>query len=111
MSEADIQNAIRLAVGSLPYVRLWRNNVGMLKDHRGVPIRYGLAPGSADLIGVVAPSGRMLSIEVKAPGRLRTATEAQVNWARMVEQFGGVAGIVDNVADALALAERARVTG
>jgi hypothetical protein len=53
----------------------------------------------------------MLSIEVKAPGKLRTATEAQVNWARMVEQFGGVAGIVDNVADALALAERARVTG
>lgn len=111
MSERDIQNAIRLAVGSLPDVRLFRNNVGTLEDSRGVPVKFGLAPGSADLIGIVAPHGRFLSIECKKPKHRtnKRRAELQSNWARMVEAFGGVAGRdVQSVEDAMALVGRAR---
>jgi hypothetical protein len=66
--EQDISNAIKHAVGSLPYVRLWRNNTGVLRDDRGIPVVFGLMPGSADLVGVVQPYGRFLSLEVKRPG-------------------------------------------
>jgi hypothetical protein len=114
-TETDVQNAIRLAVGSLPYVRLFRNNVGEAKFYDGASKRmrsvvYGLAPGSADLIGIIAPAGTFLSIEVKKPGG-RTApkrAESQRIWREMVTRFGGLAIQVDNVADALAAVERAQ---
>lgn len=48
--EQRIQNEIRLALGTGPS-RLWRNNTGALKDARGQLVRYGLCPGSSDLIG------------------------------------------------------------
>jgi hypothetical protein len=130
--EQDLSNAIRLAVGSLPDVRLFRNNTGTIKDSRGIPVTFGLMPGSADLIGIVSPHGRFLSIEVKRPGANIELTDtqwqhvhhvrylrlgcrcarchraSQQDWRDMVNTFGGVAGIVDNVADALALVEVAR---
>lgn len=115
MSEQDIQNSIRLAVGARPDCRLFRNNVGALPDSRGVLVRYGLAPGSADLIGiqrvVITPEhvgqtlGRFLSIEVKRP-RHKTAperAELQRLWREMVERFGGVAGQCETVEAALEL--------
>ena len=49
--ELAIQNAIRLEHGSGP-ARLWRNNTGALKDATGRLVRYGLCPGSSDLIGL-----------------------------------------------------------
>src|SRR5690242_16932785 len=128
--EQELSNAIRLAVGSLPHVRLWRNNSGMIKDSRGIPVSFGLARGSADTIGIVAPFGRFLSIEVKRPGNkplsddqwghvlamrsqrvdckcARCHRARQEDWARIVREFGGVSGIVDSVEGALALVEEA----
>lgn len=99
--EQDLSNAIRLAVGSLPYVRIWRNNVGTMRDSRGIPVTFGLAIGSADLIGIVAPHGRLLSIEVKRPGG--RVTPEQEHWIEIVRAFGGVAGIARSVDDAMAL--------
>jgi hypothetical protein len=52
----------------------------------------------ADLLGIWAPSGRLLSVEVKSPtGRVRPEQE---RWAEMVARFGGVAGIVRSVEEA-----------
>ncbi len=119
-------------MGSLPYVRLFRNNTGTIRDSRGIPVTFGLQRGSADTIGLVAPHGRFLSIEYKREGENKDLTldqwkhvnekrlqredckcarchrARQQDWRDMVNHFGGVAGIVDNVADALALAEKAR---
>lgn len=110
MSETTIMNAIRLAVGSLPDVRLWRNNVGALLDSRGVPVHYGLAKGSGDLIGIVAPYGRFLSIEVKRPGGHtdKARRERQARWREVVTAFGGIAGQVESVDGAMALVVLAR---
>jgi len=59
-SENDVQARVRLAASQAGNV-LWRNNVGMLRDERGVPVRFGLcndskalntACKSSDLIGI-----------------------------------------------------------
>lgn len=109
-AETDIQQRIRLAVGTRSDLRLFRNQVGQLPDPRtGRPVQFGLARGSADLIGwrtiTITPDmvGQRLavftSLEVKTPtGRL---TPAQHNWLGAVRSAGGVAGVARSVGDAL----------
>jgi hypothetical protein len=110
VTEQEIQQHIRLTCSRGP-VRLYRNNCGVLQDRRGVPVRYGLQPGSSDLIGwrtvTVTPEmvGQRIavftSIEVKAAsGRLRPE---QRQWLDAVQAAGGVAGVARSVDDARAL--------
>ncbi len=108
MSEQRIQQEIRLAI-SEGDCRVFRNNCGVLQDRRGVPVRYGLQPGSSDLIGwrtvTITPDmvgtqvAVFLSIEVKtATGRLRPE---QQQWLNAVQAAGGIAGVARSVEDAL----------
>lgn len=113
-AETEIQQRIRLALGTRSDLRLFRNQVGQLPDPRtGRPVQFGLARGSADLIGwrtiTVTPDmvGRRVavftSIEVKTPtGRL---TPAQHAWLGAVHKAGGVAGVARSVADSLRIVE------
>ena len=95
MTEADLMRAIQIRVSSLGH-RVFRNNVGMAWDKRGIPIRFGLTVGSADLIGMTK-TGRFLSIEVKTTtGRV---TDEQHAWASMVNAMGGLAIIARSVED------------
>ena len=107
MSEQELQQRIRLQLGSSP-VRLWRNNVGALRDERGRLVTYGLCKGSSDLIGLrqvlIGPEhlGQTLAvfsaIEVKAPkGRLG---EEQRSFLELVERFGGYSGVATSVEEA-----------
>ena len=107
--ETEIQQRIRLALGTHPHIRLFRNQVGQLPDPRtGRPVQFGLARGSADLIGwrsiTITPDmvGQQLavftSIEVKTPtGRL---APLQANWLDAVQNAGGIAGVARSVCDA-----------
>ena len=111
-AETDIQQRIRLAVGTRSDLRLFRNQVGQLPDPRtGRPVQFGLARGSADLIGwrtiTITPTmvGQRVavftSIEVKTPaGRIRPDQSA---WMGAVQAAGGIAGIARSVLDALQL--------
>jgi len=107
MSEQELQQRIRLELGRGP-VRLWRNNVGALRDERGRLVTYGLCKGSSDLIGLrqllIGPEhlGQVLAVftalEVKtATGRL---SEEQRRFLQLVISSGGLAGVVRSVADA-----------
>jgi hypothetical protein len=108
-AETDLQQRIRLALGTEPQMRLFRNQVGSLPDPRsGRLVTFGLARGSADLIGwrtiTVTPEmvGRRLavftSLEIKTPtGRL---APLQRNWLHAVEHAGGIAGVARSVTDA-----------
>ena len=112
--ETQLQQQIRLALGTRPDVRLFRNSVGSLPDPRsGRLVTFGLAKGSADLIGwrtiTITPDmvGRQLavftSIEVKTPsGRV---APAQQHWLKAVQQAGGVGGVARSVTDAVAILE------
>ena len=108
-AETTLQQRIRLAVGTRPDLRLYRNNCGSLPDPRtGRLVTFGLARGSADLIGwrtitvTQAMVGTRLaiftSIEVKVPtGRVRPEQQA---WLEAVQGAGGIAVIARSVPDA-----------
>ena len=107
-SEQLIQQRIRIAC-STGATRLWRNNTGTLRDQHGRPVQFGLARGSADLIGyrtiTITPDmvGQQVavfaSIEVKTPtGRIRPEQQA---WMETVQAAGGIAGVARSVEDAL----------
>jgi hypothetical protein len=105
MKETQIQNKIRLAVGQLSDVVIWRNESGVAQ-HNGRYVRYGLQKGSADLIGILKPTGRFLALEVKTPtGRLR---KEQVLFIQLVQKMGGFACVVTSPEEALAAVDRAR---
>ena len=107
--ETKIQQEIRLGLGTRQDVRLFRNQVGQLPDPRtGRPVQFGLAKGSADLVGwktvTITPDmvgqevAVFTSIEVKtAKGR---ATQYQQAWMNCVEKAGGIAGIARSTEDA-----------
>ena len=111
-AETTLQQQIRLALGTHPQTRLFRNQVGSLPDPRtGRLVTFGLARGSADLIGwrtiTITPAmvGQRVavftSIEVKTPtGRVRPDQQA---WLGTVQSAGGIAGIARSVPDALQL--------
>lgn len=110
MSEQAIQQRIRLACSRGP-VRLWRNNTGAMRDERGQLVRFGLCPGSADLIGyrsiTVTPEmvGQRLAVftavEVKTPtGR---PTPEQTAFLAHVTAAGGLAGIARSEEEAEAI--------
>lgn len=100
MKESNVQQLVRMELSKLGAVS-YRNNVGVLKDENGRPVRYGLCNGSSDLIGYtpveITPDmvGQKLAvftaIEVKtAKGKPR---ENQLNFLKVVRDNGGIAGI------------------
>lgn len=106
IKETDILREIQtLSRGD---VRLFRNNVGFDLSNK---VKYGLAPGSADLIGwrtititehhVGRKVAVFAAIEVKTPtGRIR---EDQQNFIDFVDECGGISGICRSVQDAIDL--------
>jgi len=96
MKESLLQDRIRLALGTVPGLCLWRNNCGYDGERR---VRYGVgSPGGADLIGVF--NGRFVAVEIKTPqGR---QSEDQRRFQSLVESKGGEYVILRSVEDAQA---------
>jgi hypothetical protein len=109
-SEAYSQSQVRLEAPARG-VTLWRNNVGVLTDLSGRPVRFGLANDSrqlnaalksSDLIGwrpvLITPAhvgqtiAQFVSRECKAPGWKYAGTDrerAQKAWLDLVAAAGG----------------------
>jgi hypothetical protein len=108
-NEKTLMKRIRAALNDvMSGVRLWRNNIGV-DVTRGV--RYGLAIGSGDLIGVVVlPSGigRFLSLEVKRPECRNEVGDDQRRWQEIVRGLGGIAEVVTSIEEAEAAVALAR---
>lgn len=99
MRESNIQKLIMLALSEAGCI-VWRNNVGVLKNDAGIPIRFGLCVGSSDIIGI-SPNGAFLAVECKTTrGR---PTPEQLRFIEAVKSKGGIAGICRSPEDALAL--------
>ncbi len=99
--------------------RLWRNNVGVLPDKYGRPVRYGLCNESkevnkvcksSDLIGVQpilitedmvgSTIGQFVAREVKKPGWHYVGNaheEGQLNFLSLVIALGGDAQFINDV--------------
>jgi len=112
--ETKIQQEIRLGLGTREDVRLFRNQVGQLPDPRtGRPVQFGLAKGSADLVGwktvEVTPDMVGQKVAVFASLEIKTDTgrlsKHQQTWLDVVRRAGGIAGIARSVDDALRIVE------
>lgn len=110
LSEAAVQQRVRLEAAKKG-IRIWRNNVGVLTDDRGVPVRYGLANDSkavnsmiksSDLIGIrpvtITPDmvgrviGQFVAREIKAEGWRYSGNvheAAQLRYLELVTGMGG----------------------
>lgn len=118
-SEARVQSEVRLAAPA-KRMRLFRNNVGVLTNEYGTPVRYGLCNDSAqlnkriksaDLVGwrvvTIAPEmvgsdiAQFTSLECKPENwtyRGDEHEEAQQRWAALVATDGGYAKFVTGAA-------------
>ncbi len=93
--EAEIQHAILKAWGAHPSLRIARVNTGAAMIGRRL-IRFN-PPGTGDLVGLIAPTGRMLMIEVKSEtGRQR---KEQNIMQSIVTKFGGLYILARSLAD------------
>jgi hypothetical protein len=125
--EGQLSDAIREALAYEPGLRLFRNaQCAVVKSNRMV--RGGLGNGSADLVGLLAPTGRMVALEVKVPGEVPTAEQMsralakgaygrsredermleQGAWLHQIREHGGFAAYVSSVEEARAAIARAR---
>lgn len=105
MLESEIQNQIRLTLGREPDLVLWRNSAGVA-DIGGRKQRFGLTRGASDLLGILAPFGRFVALEVKTPrGRLSLEQELFLD---LVRKRGGFAAVVHSAEEALSALNRAR---
>lgn len=105
--EALVLHTILKAYGAHPRLRIARVNVGVgwfahgkparKSDPGAYPVKFGVK-GTADIVGILAPSGRMLMIEVKADQG--TQRPEQVAMQRMITLFGGVYMVVRSLAEA-----------
>ena len=105
-SEAKIQRAIRLALGRLPDLVLFRNQVGVAQYGDSRFARYGLMVGASDLVGIMAPYGRWVAIEIKQPGE--KLTHPQILFLKLIERMGGFAAVVHSVDEARAAIQQCR---
>lgn len=114
-TEAWVQATVRLEAARKG-LKLWRNNVGVLFNEKGTPVRYGLANDSprlnetiksGDLIGwrpiVIQPYhvgtkiAQFISRECKESNWKFSGTDrenAQLKWANVVAMDGGDACFV-----------------
>lgn len=85
---------------------LWRNPRGYDRRTRNT---YGLTDGAADYIGLYAPTGKFVGVELKTPvGRQSTA---QKEFAALVTSGNAIYDINRSEADARALLERLKRNG
>lgn len=104
--ESQIQYEIRRALGLEPDLELNVNVQGVFKDERGNSRRVGLGVGTPDLVGILAPSGRMFALEVKsASGRLSEEQKLCIARWRKLGAFVAVVRSADEARQAL---QRAR---
>ena len=88
-------NAVMHALHAIG-ILAWHNQVGKGFTARGTHIRYGLCPGSADIIACVG--GVFVGLECKT-GSARREPD-QIAWARAVNEAGGRAVVVRSVNEA-----------
>ena len=122
--ESTVQAEIMLTIGALPGVRVFRNTVGegwvgdvVANDGGAVVIRnaryvrFGLCPGSSDLIGwrslLITPAmvgitvAQFLAPEVKTQKGVES--DLQPKFINAVNAAGGCAGFVRSPVDAMKL--------
>jgi hypothetical protein len=84
--------AIRLRLGRRKDVVLWQNQNGVAAFESGAKVKYGLVKGASDLVGIIKPSGRWFTIEVKTGGG--AASPEQSMFIALIRNMGGFSTVI-----------------
>lgn len=103
ITESYVMNRHKNSVLKNNNIKLWRNNVGLFYNYRRDPIRCGLCPGSADLIGfesiIITPEmlGKRLAVfradEIKKDKNQKLSPQ-QIEWLSMCKEMGAIINVV-----------------
>lgn len=112
--EAMLQGRIMAALGVLPGVTVWRNNVGTAVYEGGARVEYGVGgKGAPDLLCEVLVRGQFPSValwlEVKTPDGV--VEEHQRRWHSAALRGGRNVAVVRSVDDALGAVDEVQRTG
>lgn len=93
---SKLVNELLLMIGrDFPDIRVWKNATGATKI-KGQVIKFGLK-GSADILGIIKPGGRLLAIECKTGQAIQS--KYQKNFENMIADFGGIYLVARSVQD------------
>lgn len=108
MLEIELQNRIRLAIGAMTGVRMFRNQVGNFRSLDGNRIIKVGTVGSSDLIGFTSKTitpdmvgqviAQYVALEIKTPSG--KVSPQQTAFISMVNKLGGIGAIVRSVDEA-----------
>lgn len=135
-TETDLVYQFVVAIMRVRGVRAARNNVGSIRDKRGIPVTFGLGDGSPDIVGVITfggvesshvglvklpPIALAFGIEVKRPRELggKAPSPNQRGWHHVARRRGFPVGVARTEEEAVAyvrelrehMIERLRVVG
>jgi len=125
-TENKVRKGIMKTLGGRTDVRIFRNNVGVafqgevahessgfitLEHYRR--IRFGLYPGSGDLVGwktiEITPDmvGKKVAVftSIETKKKRGRASDNQLHWAHQVSVSGGIAGIVRSTEQAVEIVD------
>jgi hypothetical protein len=104
-AHSELVHATRLALGREPDFTLWCNSKVMVVN--GEPhAAPGLTTGASDLLGILAPLGRIVALEAKTGKAV--ATPEQERFMALVRKRGGFAAVFHSVDEAKEALIRAR---
>lgn len=96
--ETLLQAKVLEALGKIPGLIFWRNSTGRGKALQGGIVQFGKI-GSGDILGIVPPHGKFLTIELKMPGEKERPE--QITFRKEVVAAGGIAIVADSVQSVL----------
>lgn len=102
MSDERINETLIEICETFQGVRVWRQNVAVLYDKTGRPVRFGI-PGMADISGI-GPHGVRLEIEMKREGKRhgdRKVIARQKAWGRMIRKHDGIYLVAESETEAI----------
>lgn len=112
--ETIIQGDIMNALGLLPGVVVWRNQVGTATYEGGARVEYGAGgEGAPDLLVEVLhpPTGHWLAVWIEVKTAVGVARPDQKVWHAAARRTKRNVSIARSVADALAIVAEARTHG
>jgi hypothetical protein len=97
---------VRAQVAALPQYDGLLDRADVLAILDRSRVHYGLHNGSADIIGILGPAGRLVSFELKSDrGQLRPEQEV---WLARMRELGALSEVIRSPGDAMLALEEAR---
>lgn len=99
--ETILQAEIMVALGQIPGVTVWRNNIGVAVYDSGARVEYGVGgKGAPDLLCEVAYLHTTVALWLEVKTSVGVVEEHQRRWHAAARRGGRLVAVVRSVADA-----------